>query len=125
MPGYEKVSKKSRVCATCDHWRSYDRRPINENLEIEYEVYQKAECGGTINREQMMTPLSKCKDWRMWTKLVVKPITVKDAKTEMRNLNRIRKAKEYLGQQAAQSGATAAEGAAPAAEAPAQEPQQG
>lgn len=109
MPGYEKVSKKSRICATCDHWRSYDRRPINDNIDVEYEVYQRAECGGTINREQAMAPLSKCKEWRIWSKMVIKPLTVKDAKQEMLNLNRIRKAKEYAGQHSAKHAGETAE----------------
>lgn len=95
MPGYDKVGKKTRICATCDNWRSYDRRPVNDNIDIEYEVYQRAECAGSINRQQMMTPLSKCKEWRMWKKMEVKPMSTRKKDEEL-NLNRIRKAKEYL-----------------------------
>ena len=102
MPGYEKISKKVMVCATCDKWKSDDRRPILDSIEIEYEVYQKGECMGKINNQQMMSPLSKCKEWRVWKKMNaprLKPMDKKSVLEAKKNANRIAKAKAFLRKQ--------------------------
>ena len=69
MPGLEKLQKKVVACVTCDYWKGEIRRPSENRQYVLFESFQRGICSGRINTGQSMTPLNKCKAWRMWAKM--------------------------------------------------------
>ena len=69
MPGLEKISKRVNACVTCDYWKGELRNPTPERLYVVYESFQRGICTGPVKRGRSMTPLNKCKAWRMWAQL--------------------------------------------------------
>ncbi len=69
MAGLAKIKKKVSVCATCDMWKGEVRHPSEDRLYVVYESFQRGLCSGPIKRGLSMTPLNKCRAWRVWKKL--------------------------------------------------------
>ena len=69
MPGVEKIRKKVMVCATCDLWKGEIRNPSNDRLYVLYESFQRGLCTGPIKTGKSMTPMNKCRAWRLWKKM--------------------------------------------------------
>lgn len=69
MSGLEKLSKKVNACVTCDSWKAELRHPSPDRFFVIYESYQRGVCTGPIKTGVSMTPLNKCKAWRMWAAL--------------------------------------------------------
>ena len=69
MSGLDKVSKKVNACVTCEYWKGEVRQTTPDRLFVVYESYQRGACMGPLKTGQSMTPLNKCKAWRIWAHL--------------------------------------------------------
>lgn len=69
MPGLEKLAKKVNACVTCDYWKGELRNPTPDRFFVVYESFQRGVCTGPLKTGKSMTPLNKCKAWRIWAQL--------------------------------------------------------
>ncbi len=69
MASIEKVSRKSKLCVTCDLWKGDIRNPSRDRTDVVFQTYQRGVCMGPLHTGEPMTPLNKCRAWRLWKKM--------------------------------------------------------
>ncbi len=84
MAGYEAIGKKTIACATCDNWEADKRFPSRDRKDVLYETYQKGKCFGVEYRGEWTTPRFRCRDWKIWRKMNVRPKFQSDITEEAR-----------------------------------------
>ena len=69
MASIERISRKTKLCASCDLWKGEVRNPSQNRTEVIFQSFQRGVCMGPLHTGEPMTPFNKCRAWRMWKKM--------------------------------------------------------